>query len=255
MRRREGAPRAAAGFERDHRARPRRAAERSSGRAAPTRRATASTAGWRALLASRARRRGARAAQDPLRYPGALTLHADGGARRGHAPASSPPPQRSRCAASACTRSRSRASAAGARPLPDRSPRRAADRGRGAARHAAGRRRAAQQFTHLVPLAEPPRRCARSRSSSTRCWPPRPAGRHAVAAVGAQGLRELARLLGASPFLWEDFLRREAEHLLPVLDSWSSARCAGATSSCRTSRARLAGRHVLRGEAVRGAAC
>jgi glutamate-ammonia-ligase adenylyltransferase len=35
-----------------------------------------------------------------------------------------------------------------------------------------------------------------------------------------EGLRELARLLGSSAFLWEDFLRMQFEHLLPVLGEW-----------------------------------
>jgi glutamate-ammonia-ligase adenylyltransferase len=35
-----------------------------------------------------------------------------------------------------------------------------------------------------------------------------------------QGLRELARLLGSSAFLWEDFLRRQLDNLRPVLENW-----------------------------------
>jgi glutamate-ammonia-ligase adenylyltransferase len=35
-----------------------------------------------------------------------------------------------------------------------------------------------------------------------------------------QGLRELARLLGSSAFLWEDFLRRQLDNLRPVLEDW-----------------------------------
>jgi glutamate-ammonia-ligase adenylyltransferase len=37
-----------------------------------------------------------------------------------------------------------------------------------------------------------------------------------------QGLRELARLLGSSAFLWEDFLRRQLDNLRPVLEDWRS---------------------------------
>jgi glutamate-ammonia-ligase adenylyltransferase len=37
-----------------------------------------------------------------------------------------------------------------------------------------------------------------------------------------EGLRELARLLGSSAFLWEDFLRRQLDHLRPVLQDWRS---------------------------------
>lgn len=39
-----------------------------------------------------------------------------------------------------------------------------------------------------------------------------------------QGLRELARLLGSSAFLWEDFLRLQFDHLLPVLGAWRERR-------------------------------
>ncbi len=37
-----------------------------------------------------------------------------------------------------------------------------------------------------------------------------------------EGLRELARLLGSSAFLWEDFLRRQLDNLRPVLEDWRS---------------------------------
>jgi glutamate-ammonia-ligase adenylyltransferase len=38
----------------------------------------------------------------------------------------------------------------------------------------------------------------------------------------AEGLRQLARLLGSSAFLWEDFLRTQFEHLRPVLAEWTT---------------------------------
>jgi glutamate-ammonia-ligase adenylyltransferase len=37
-----------------------------------------------------------------------------------------------------------------------------------------------------------------------------------------RGLRELARLLGSSAFLWEDFLRHQLDNLRPVLEDWRS---------------------------------
>ncbi len=37
-----------------------------------------------------------------------------------------------------------------------------------------------------------------------------------------EGLRQLARLLGSSAFLWEDFLRAQFEQLRPLLEEWSS---------------------------------
>jgi glutamate-ammonia-ligase adenylyltransferase len=50
-------------------------------------------------------------------------------------------------------------------------------------------------------------------------------GPEAVALFSSpEGLRELARLLGSSAFLWEDFLRLQFEHLLPVLGAWRERR-------------------------------
>ncbi len=54
------------------------------------------------------------------------------------------------------------------------------------------------------------------------------------------GLRQLARLLGASTFLWEDFLRLQAEHLLPVLDSWRRRPLRGGTELLAELEVRLA---------------
>lgn len=77
-----------------------------------------------------------------------------------------------------------------------------------------------KQFAHLLPLAPDPARALRSfgqlvdRALADEAAP----GLHLLASP--EGLRELARLLGASAFLWEDFIRLQAEHLLPVLDSW-----------------------------------
>ena len=38
----------------------------------------------------------------------------------------------------------------------------------------------------------------------------------------SEGLRQLARFLGSSAFLWEDFLRTQFEHLRPVLAEWTT---------------------------------
>jgi glutamate-ammonia-ligase adenylyltransferase len=78
-----------------------------------------------------------------------------------------------------------------------------------------------KQFAHLLPLAPDPVRALRSFGQliDRVLVDARPGiGLHLLASP--EGLRELARLLGASAFLWEDFLRLQAEHLLPVLDSW-----------------------------------
>ncbi len=78
-----------------------------------------------------------------------------------------------------------------------------------------------KQFAHLLPFAPDPALALRSFSQlvdrllGDRAQPP------ALGLLASpDGLRQLARLLGASTFLWEDFLRLQAEHLLPVLDSW-----------------------------------
>jgi [glutamine synthetase] adenylyltransferase / [glutamine synthetase]-adenylyl-L-tyrosine phosphorylase len=76
-----------------------------------------------------------------------------------------------------------------------------------------------KQFTHLLPSAPDPALALRyfdqflDRAMAE--------GPHALRALGSpEGLRELARLLGSSAFLWEDFLRIQFEHLLPVLGGW-----------------------------------
>lgn len=55
------------------------------------------------------------------------------------------------------------------------------------------------------------------------------------------GLRELARLLGSSAFLWEDFLRLQFDHLLPVLGAWRERPLRTRGELQAALRARLAG--------------
>ena len=76
-----------------------------------------------------------------------------------------------------------------------------------------------KQFTHLLPSAPDPARALRSFDQFLdRAMAGDPA---AVETLGRpEGLRELARLLGSSEFLWEDFLRMQFEHLAPVLGRW-----------------------------------
>jgi len=76
-----------------------------------------------------------------------------------------------------------------------------------------------KQFTHVLPIAPDPALALRSFSQLVdRLLGSRPEGLSLTASP--EGLRELARLFGASTFLWEDFLRLQAEHLLPVLGTW-----------------------------------
>jgi glutamate-ammonia-ligase adenylyltransferase len=78
-----------------------------------------------------------------------------------------------------------------------------------------------KQFTHLLPLAPDPAPALRSFTQLVDRLLARPSGPDALGLLASpDGLRELARLLGASTFLWEDFLRLQSEHLLPVLDGW-----------------------------------
>ena len=56
-----------------------------------------------------------------------------------------------------------------------------------------------------------------------------------------EGLRQLARLLGSSAFLWEDFLRAQFEQLRPLLEEWSSRPIPDRADLRRALRARLEG--------------
>jgi glutamate-ammonia-ligase adenylyltransferase len=77
-----------------------------------------------------------------------------------------------------------------------------------------------KQFAHLLPLAPDPALAIRSFSQLVDDVLAG-ASRPDLSLVSSpQGLRELARLLGSSTFLWEDFLRLQTEHLLPVLSAW-----------------------------------
>jgi [glutamine synthetase] adenylyltransferase / [glutamine synthetase]-adenylyl-L-tyrosine phosphorylase len=78
-----------------------------------------------------------------------------------------------------------------------------------------------KQFAHLLPLAPDPALALRSFGQLVDRLLAEPSPARALEHLAApDDLRQLARLLGASTFLWEDFLRLQAEHLLPVLDSW-----------------------------------
>lgn len=56
-----------------------------------------------------------------------------------------------------------------------------------------------------------------------------------------EGLRQLARLLGSSAFLWEDFLRAQFEQLRPLLEEWSSRPIPDRATLKGALRARLSG--------------
>jgi [glutamine synthetase] adenylyltransferase / [glutamine synthetase]-adenylyl-L-tyrosine phosphorylase len=83
-----------------------------------------------------------------------------------------------------------------------------------------------KQFTHLLPSAPDPARALRTFDQFLdRAMAEGP---EALRVLGSpEGLRELARLLGSSAFLWEDFLRMQFEHLLPVLGEWRTRKLLG----------------------------
>ena len=96
-----------------------------------------------------------------------------------------------------------------------------------------------KQFSHLLPLAPDPARALRSFGQLVdRVLDEDAPGLHLL--DSPEGLRELARLLGASSFLWEDFIRLQSEHLLPVLDSWRERPLRGRAALVRDLSARAA---------------
>jgi len=97
-----------------------------------------------------------------------------------------------------------------------------------------------KQFAHLLPVAPDPVRALRSFSQLVdRVLAGEPAAPALQLLATPEGLRELARLLGASSFLWEDFLRLQAEHLLPVLDTWKRRPLRGRAELLSELQARL----------------
>jgi glutamate-ammonia-ligase adenylyltransferase len=78
-----------------------------------------------------------------------------------------------------------------------------------------------KQFTHFLPWAPDPALALRDFDQLLdRLMAEGSPGLELFASP--EGLRELARLLGSSAFLWEDFLRRQLDHLRPVLEDWRS---------------------------------
>jgi glutamate-ammonia-ligase adenylyltransferase len=76
-----------------------------------------------------------------------------------------------------------------------------------------------KQFTHFLPFAPDPGLALKDFDQLLDRL--LAMGPDAVALFSSpEGLRELARLLGSSAFLWEDFLRLQFDHLLPVLGAW-----------------------------------
>ena len=97
-----------------------------------------------------------------------------------------------------------------------------------------------KQFAHLLPVAPDPVRALRSFGQLVdRVLAGEPAAPALELLATPEGLRELARLLGASAFLWEDFLRLQAEHLLPVLDAWRRRPLRGRAELVSALQARL----------------
>ncbi len=97
-----------------------------------------------------------------------------------------------------------------------------------------------KQFTHLLPSAPDPALALRYFDQFLDRAMAR--GPETLEVLGSpEGLRELARLLGSSAFLWEDFLRMQFEHLLPVLGEWRSREILDRKALGRQLEARIAG--------------
>ncbi len=76
-----------------------------------------------------------------------------------------------------------------------------------------------KQFTHFLPWAPDPALALRGFDQFLdQLVSEGPEAMRVFASP--EGLRELARLLGSSAFLWEDFLRRQLDNLRPVLEDW-----------------------------------
>lgn len=76
-----------------------------------------------------------------------------------------------------------------------------------------------KQFTHFLPWAPDPALALRGFDQLLDQLTAE--GPEALRLFASpQGLRELARLLGSSAFLWEDFLRHQLDNLRPVLANW-----------------------------------
>jgi glutamate-ammonia-ligase adenylyltransferase len=78
-----------------------------------------------------------------------------------------------------------------------------------------------KQFSHFLTSAPDPARALRSFDQLLDRVMVGGARTEALNLLrGEEGLRSLARLLGSSEFLWDDFLRRDFDHLLPVISDW-----------------------------------
>ncbi len=98
------------------------------------------------------------------------------------------------------------------------------------------------QFTLFLASAPDPARALRSFDQLLDRVLAGGAGDEALGLLRSpEGLRQLARLLGSSAFLWEDFLRAQFEQLRPVLDEWSSRPVPDRAALKAALRARLFG--------------
>lgn len=78
-----------------------------------------------------------------------------------------------------------------------------------------------KQFTHFLPWAPDPGLALRDFDQLLDQLMKE--GEEALGLFSSpEGLRELARVLGSSQFLWEDFLRQQLDNLRPVLEDWQS---------------------------------
>ena len=80
-----------------------------------------------------------------------------------------------------------------------------------------------KQFTHFLPWAPDPARALQHFDQFLDRVMEAGAGSEALKLLrGPDGFTPLARVLGSSDFLWEDFLRAHFEQLVPALQEWQS---------------------------------
>jgi [glutamine synthetase] adenylyltransferase / [glutamine synthetase]-adenylyl-L-tyrosine phosphorylase len=80
-----------------------------------------------------------------------------------------------------------------------------------------------KQFTHFLPWAPDPARALQHFDQFLDRVMAAGAGSEALKLLrGPDGFTPLARVLGSSDFLWEDFLRAHFEQLIPALQEWPS---------------------------------
>jgi [glutamine synthetase] adenylyltransferase / [glutamine synthetase]-adenylyl-L-tyrosine phosphorylase len=106
-----------------------------------------------------------------------------------------------------------------------------------------------KQFTHFLPWAPDPARALQHFDQFLDRVMAAGAGSEALRLLrGPDGFTPLARVLGSSDFLWDDFLRAHFEHLVPALQEWHSRPLQSGERIRSRLRARLKGAGDIEGQ-------